>query len=185
MPVVAAGSILGQPLSRAYRRYWGRSKGYLALVAEVAARFPDEGAHLAGELLARLPRLPASEQEAVQLHLAALGLLDKDPWRWRSVAAPGGRRRSRRAGRVAASRFGRHPRVACRGPGGLLAQAGLIAQRTTAFVASNPFAAVLEAMSAESLGGVGDLAELLDRAVELKIAIGSAGTVLSTPAVGR
>lgn len=170
VPVIAGGSILGPPLSRAYRRYWGSSKGYLALVAEIAVRFPAEGRHLAGELLARLPRLPRSEHDAVQLHLAVLGLLDEDPvvlaqslLRQAAGDELGGR------GELllqALDGIRELPEAARRG---LLAQAALVAQRTTAFVASNPYAAVLEAMSAASLGGVGDLAELLDRAVELKI----------------
>jgi len=170
VPVIAAGSILGAPLGKPYRKYWGRSKGYLAVVAEVAARFPKEGDHLAGELRARVPRLPLSEQEAVQLHLAALGLLDQDPVKLaqellRQAADDdlGGR------GELLLHTLDGIRDLPAEARRALLSQAALVAQRTTAFVASNPFAAVLEAMSAESLGGVGDLAELLDRAVELKI----------------
>ncbi len=184
VPVAVAERILGLPQSepdpsrpweqpepgRYYRRYWAANKRYLGLVADIAARFGEEGGHLAGELRGRLRALPAVERLPVELHLAALGLLDRDP----SAAAlavlesAADEDLGARGELIlhALQRLGDLPETE---RGALLGYAAAVARRNTVFVASNPLAAVTEALAEEELAGVSELAELVERAVELRI----------------
>ncbi len=186
VPVGAAERILGLPEGvpdtleiwerlppgRYYRRWWAQAKRYLCLVAEIAARFPaDGGERLARQLRAGLRRLPTTERAAVEYQLAVVGLLDDDPARLaqRMLAAAEHEDLGTRGELVhhalrGAESLSEADRTV------LLRRARAVARRTTLYVASNPYAAVVEALAADEVASVDELVDLVRRAVELRAA---------------
>ncbi len=181
-PVAAAERILALPEQRplhawdrpvpgrAYRRYWTRSKRFLVLVADVAARFwADGGARLLREVRAALRELSDEDRHAVELHLATLGFSDKDPATLaeRVLGAADGDDLGAR-GELVLHALRSINGVTAERRAELLTEAARVARRTTAFVASNPFAAAVEALAAAEVADLEELIELVHRAVRLK-----------------
>lgn len=186
VPVSAAERILGLPEGvpdtlevwerlppgRFYRRWWAQAKRYLCLVADIAARFPaDGGERLAKQLRSSLRRLPTTERAAVEYQLAVLGLLDDDPAHLaqRLLAAAEHEDLGTRGELVHHALRGAE-NLSDADRAALLHRARAVARRTTLYVASNPYAAVVEALAADEVGSVDELVELVQRAVDLRAA---------------
>ena len=184
VPVAAAERILGfpdddappveawerRPRGRYYRRYWASNKRFLGLVADIAARFPHDGGEaLAKELKNRLRWLPRSERATVQLHLAALGLSEDDPVPVaRQVLADASEFDLGARGELVLETLQRVEDLPAAQRAELLVETAGVARRTTAFVASNPYAACIEALSRAEVHTVEELVELVVRARTLK-----------------
>ncbi|MBI2300985.1 MAG: hypothetical protein HYU66_18900 [Armatimonadetes bacterium] len=185
VPVAAAERILALPdddgpalrawerpaPGRVYRHHWRRSKRFLALAAEIAARFPEDGGGaLARALRQQLGRLPPNDRAAVELHAASLGLVDGDPIPLAHQvleAAASDDLGSR--GELVLHALRRADSLPPHQRRLLLDQAAAIARRTTEFVASNPFAACLEALGRNEGGTIAELVEVIRRAALLRL----------------
>lgn len=179
VPVAAGRRIVGLPAvpdreSRSgagFLYYWQYNKRFLMLCAEIGGRFFQEGGRtLLLEVLRRVQRLSAGDRTALLLRCAALGLTTDDP-------LPLARR---------LLQYADHDEFGARGgwiidcvdnavllPAApsqdLLRAASTLARRTTALVASNPFAVCLEALSeVDNVASWPALVELLERAAYIK-----------------
>ncbi|MBI5834355.1 MAG: hypothetical protein HZB16_18825 [Armatimonadetes bacterium] len=182
VPVAAAERLLALPdrprehpwdrrePGRAYRRYWVRDKRFLMLVAEIAARWPAESAHLVAELRRLLGRMPARDSGPVALACATLGLLDGDPLALaRDVLDNAAADDLGARGELVLQALRGTDAMSGHRRADLLRQATAVARRTTAFVASNPFAACVEALSEAAVDTSAELLELVERAVRVKL----------------
>lgn len=175
VPVAAGRRIVGLPATpegeprpgAGFLPYWQYNKRFLMLCAEIGGRFFEEGGRtLIVEALRRVQRLSAGDRTALLLRCAALGLTTDDP-------LPLAHRLLQYADR---DEFGARGGwiIDCVDnaallPPTLLQIASALARRTTALVASNPFAACLEAISeVDSVGRWPALVELLERAAYVK-----------------
>jgi len=159
VPLTAARRILGLSADlnasatergeRSYHWYWRYNKRFLALCAELGARFLNAGGlTVAAEVLRRLDRLPPGDENAVRLRCATLGLTGEDPHRLAQELL-------RRAARDELGSRGEWVIVAVDNAAALpaarsqevLRAATFVARQTTALVASNPYAVCLEALS--------------------------------------
>ena len=179
VPLAAGRRILGLPAGAEERApakagflpYWQYHKRFLGLCAEIGGKFFDGGGRpLIIEVLRRSQRLSQGDQTALLLRCAALGLTTDEP-------LPLARRLLQHA---AQDEFGARGGwvLDCVDNAGLLPMergqdllhaASALARRTTALVASNPFAACLEALSeVHSPASLSALAELLERAAYIR-----------------
>jgi len=179
VPVAAGRRIVGLPAApeqeprpgAGFLPYWQYNKRFLMLCAEIGGRFFEEGGRtLIVEVLRRVQRLSAGDRTALLLRCAALGLTTDDP-------LPLAHR---------LLQYADHDEFGARGgwiidcvdnasllpptrSQDLLRAASALARRTTALVASNPFAACLEAISeVDSVGRWPALVELLERAAYIR-----------------
>lgn len=159
VPLTAARRVLGLSADlsalatergeRGYHWYWRYNKRFLALCAELGARFLNEGGlTVAAEVLRRLEQLPPGDENAVRLRCATLGLTGEDPHRLAHDLL-------RRAARDELGSRGEWVIAAVDNAAALpaarsqevLRAATFVARQTTALVASNPYAVCLEALS--------------------------------------
>ena len=171
LPDQPRGELWERPQSgRAYRPYWTRDKRFLVTVAEIAARWPAEGEHLVSELRRLLRRLPPRESHPVALACAALGLTDDDPLRAALTVLDSAADDELGArGELVLQMLHSSSGLDADQRAHLLRQATAVARRTTAFVASNPFAACVEALAGAEIDSSGELLELVERAVRVKL----------------
>jgi hypothetical protein len=187
LPEVAPAQPWARPEpGRAYRHYWTHDKRFLALVADIAARFPDDGGrHLATSLRRTVNGLPERDRAAVELHCAAVGLTESDPARLSAeVLAHAAREDLGSRGELVLQALRRVDELSGEERARLLASAADIARRCAAFVASNPFAACVEALSRADLSSPAELLELIARAARIK-ALDWAGWEHALHAAGR
>lgn len=182
VPVTAAERLLALPdqpaehpwerrqPGRAYRPYWRTDKRFLTLVAQIAARWPTDSVHLRRELLRLAAKLPPRDRDPVLLACVSLGLAE-------GQSGPLVRAVLDRARTDELGARGELVLAALRHSDGLaeaerdhlLSEATATARRTTAFIASNPFAACVEALAQNELGSAAELLELVERATRLKL----------------
>jgi hypothetical protein len=155
---------------RAYRPYWKADKRFLALVADLAARWPADSAHLVRALRRSLRGLNPRDRDAVALHCASLGLTGEDPGDLaRRVLASAEADELGARGELIHHALARVEALPEGDQAAILARATAAARRTTAFVASNPFAACVEALAETEGAGVSELIELIERAARVKM----------------